>query len=151
MGLSSREIEIARQIFHGISTHNISEQLKLSYHTVRNHIKYIYHKIGISTRSEMLIWCDWKLFSLSSKTKIRDLWGSNNKNDSFESFLFGCDWSITIPSLEKCLIKVVGKYKSTDTNPIGLNLPGVPDNIILSEFGVYYRNMEKNYFKYSLI
>ena len=55
-GLSSRELEIAALIFQGISTHNISEQLNLSYHTVRNHIKHIYLKIGVSTRSEMLTW-----------------------------------------------------------------------------------------------
>ena len=55
-GLSSRELEIATLLIKGISSHNISEQLNLSYHTVRNHIKHIYHKIGVSTRSEMLTW-----------------------------------------------------------------------------------------------
>ena len=55
-GLSSRELEIATLLIQGISTHNISEQLNLSYHTVRNHIKHIYLKIGVSTRSEMLTW-----------------------------------------------------------------------------------------------
>jgi DNA-binding CsgD family transcriptional regulator len=55
-GLSSRELEIAGLIFQGISAHDISEQLNISYHTVRNHIKHIYHKIGVSTRSEMLTW-----------------------------------------------------------------------------------------------
>lgn len=55
-GLSSRELEIAALIFQGISAHKISEQLNLSYHTVRNHIKHIYSKIGVSTRSEMLTW-----------------------------------------------------------------------------------------------
>jgi len=57
-GLSSRELEIATLLIQGISTHYISEQLNLSYHTVRNHIKHIYHKIGVSTRSEMLTWGD---------------------------------------------------------------------------------------------
>ena len=57
-GLSSRELEIATLIFQGISTHHISEQLNLSYHTIRNHIKHIYSKIGVSTRSEMLTWGD---------------------------------------------------------------------------------------------
>ena len=34
----------------------LSEQLNLSYHTVRNHIKHIYRKIDVSSRSEMLTW-----------------------------------------------------------------------------------------------
>jgi DNA-binding CsgD family transcriptional regulator len=57
-GLSSRELEIATLILQGISTHHVSEQLNLSYHTIRNHIKHIYSKIGVSTRSEMLTWGD---------------------------------------------------------------------------------------------
>jgi DNA-binding NarL/FixJ family response regulator len=55
-GLSSRELEVAALIIQGISTHNVSEQLNLSYHTIRNHIKHIYCKLGVSTRSEMLTW-----------------------------------------------------------------------------------------------
>ncbi len=55
-GLSCRELEIATLIYQGISAQNISEQLNLSYHTIRNHIKHIYSKLGVSTRSEMLTW-----------------------------------------------------------------------------------------------
>lgn len=55
-GLSSRELEIAVLIIQGISTHNVSDQLNLSYHTIRNHLKHIYSKLGVSTRSEMLTW-----------------------------------------------------------------------------------------------
>ncbi len=55
-GLSSRELEIATLIIQGVSTHNVSDQLNLSYHTIRNHIKHIYSKLGVSTRSEMLTW-----------------------------------------------------------------------------------------------
>ncbi len=55
-GLTSRELEIAALIYQGISTRNISEQINLSYHTIRNHIKHIYCKIGVSTRSEMMTW-----------------------------------------------------------------------------------------------
>ncbi len=55
-GLTDRELEIATLIYQGISTRNISEQLNLSYHTVRNHIKHIYSKMNVSSRSEMLTW-----------------------------------------------------------------------------------------------
>ena len=55
-GLTKRELEIARLIYQGTNTRDISEEINLSYHTVRNHIKNIYSKLGVSTRSEMLVW-----------------------------------------------------------------------------------------------
>ncbi|GEM_PF-1739161 len=56
VGLTNRELEIAVLIYHGLSSHNIASQLNLSYHTVRDHIKHIYSKMGVSTRGEMLMW-----------------------------------------------------------------------------------------------
>jgi DNA-binding CsgD family transcriptional regulator len=56
IGLTNRELEIAMLIYQGISPREISENINLSYHTVRNHLKSIYKKMGISTRSEMLVW-----------------------------------------------------------------------------------------------
>ena len=55
-GLTNREIEIAILIYQGTSPREIAEQIHLSYHTVRNHLKSIYSKLGVSTRSEMLVW-----------------------------------------------------------------------------------------------
>ena len=55
-GLTKRELEIATLIYQGTNTRDISEEINLSYHTVRNHIKSIYTKLGVSTRSEMLVW-----------------------------------------------------------------------------------------------
>ncbi len=55
-GLTKRELEIATLIYQGTNTRDISEEINLSYHTVRNHIKSIYSKLGVSTRSEMLVW-----------------------------------------------------------------------------------------------
>jgi len=57
VGLTSRELEIAALIHQGISPQNIADQLNVSYHTVRNHLKHIYCKIGVSTRGEMMTWC----------------------------------------------------------------------------------------------
>jgi len=54
-GLTHRELEITMLIYQGNSTREIAEEISLSYHTVRNHIKNIYHKLGVSTRSEMLV------------------------------------------------------------------------------------------------
>ncbi len=55
-GLTKRELEITTLIYQGINTRDISEKINLSYHTVRNHIKSIYSKLGVSSRSEMLVW-----------------------------------------------------------------------------------------------
>ncbi|MBX3616874.1 helix-turn-helix transcriptional regulator [Nitrosomonas sp.] len=54
-GLTNRELEIATLIYQGNSPKEIAEEICLSYHTVRNHIKNIYSKLGVSTRSEMLV------------------------------------------------------------------------------------------------
>ncbi|PTN10961.1 response regulator transcription factor [Nitrosomonas aestuarii] len=55
-GLTHRELEIALLIYQGIPTREIAETIHLSYHTVRNHIKNIYSKLEVSSRSEMLLW-----------------------------------------------------------------------------------------------
>ncbi len=54
-GLTSRELEIATLMYQGNSPKEIAEEINLSYHTVRNHIKHIYSKLGVATRSEMLV------------------------------------------------------------------------------------------------
>lgn len=54
-GLTNRELEISMLIYQGNSAHEIAEEIHLSYHTVRNHIKSIYNKLGVSRRSEMLV------------------------------------------------------------------------------------------------
>lgn len=53
--LTNRELEIATLIYQGNSPREIAGEINLSYHTVRNHIKSIYSKLGVSTRSEMLV------------------------------------------------------------------------------------------------
>lgn len=53
--LTNRELEIATLIYQGNSPREIAVEINLSYHTVRNHIKSIYSKLGVSTRSEMLV------------------------------------------------------------------------------------------------
>ncbi|WP_370652773.1 helix-turn-helix transcriptional regulator [Sediminibacterium sp.] len=48
-------MEIATLIYQGNSPKEIAGEINLSYHTVRNHIKSIYSKLDVSTRSEMLV------------------------------------------------------------------------------------------------
>ena len=54
-GLTPRELEITMLIYQGMKTREIAETIHLSYHTVRNHIKSIYSKLGVSSRGEMLV------------------------------------------------------------------------------------------------
>lgn len=55
-GLTQRELEIAALIIKGNTARAISEKINLSYHTIRNHIRNIYSKTGVSNRIEMLNW-----------------------------------------------------------------------------------------------
>jgi DNA-binding NarL/FixJ family response regulator len=53
--LSPREEEIARLAAHGLSNRQISEQLDLSEHTVKNYLFRIFEKLGVSTRVELTL------------------------------------------------------------------------------------------------
>jgi DNA-binding CsgD family transcriptional regulator len=52
-GLSARERDIVRCIARGLSTPDIAAQLFLSGHTVRDYIKSIFEKVGVSSRGEL--------------------------------------------------------------------------------------------------
>ncbi|MFB7085536.1 response regulator transcription factor, partial [Streptomyces sp. NPDC056296] len=52
--LSERELEVSRRVARGLSTSGISEELHLSPHTVRDHIKAIFEKLGVSSRGELV-------------------------------------------------------------------------------------------------
>ncbi len=53
-GLSERELEITQCVSRGLPTGEIAEQLFLSPHTVRDHIKAIFEKVGVSSRGELV-------------------------------------------------------------------------------------------------
>lgn len=50
-GLSEREREILELMVKGLIKKEIAEQLKLSYHTVDNHLRSIYTKLHVHTRT----------------------------------------------------------------------------------------------------
>jgi DNA-binding NarL/FixJ family response regulator len=54
--LSRREEEIARLAAHGLSNRQISEQLSLSEHTVKNYLFRVFEKLGVSTRVELTLY-----------------------------------------------------------------------------------------------
>ena len=51
--LAWRERQIARMIISGYATHRIANELFLSAHTVRDHLKSIFTKTGVTSRAEL--------------------------------------------------------------------------------------------------
>ena len=52
--LSLREREITELISHGLGTAEIAGRLHLSAHTVRDYLKAIFEKVGVSSRGELV-------------------------------------------------------------------------------------------------
>jgi DNA-binding CsgD family transcriptional regulator len=53
-GLTERETEIVLLLARGLSVKEIAAELSISGHTVRDHVKAIYDKAGVSTRGELV-------------------------------------------------------------------------------------------------
>ena len=53
--LTQRELEILNGLFEGQSDQKIAETLFISKHTVRSHIKTLFRKLGVTTRSQAII------------------------------------------------------------------------------------------------
>jgi DNA-binding CsgD family transcriptional regulator len=53
-GLSPRERDVVRAIARGSSTPDIAAELFLSPHTVRDYIKSVFEKVGVSSRGELI-------------------------------------------------------------------------------------------------
>jgi DNA-binding NarL/FixJ family response regulator len=54
--LSEREQQVVAMIVEGMTNKEISRQLGISEHTVKNHIFRIFDKLGISSRVELLLY-----------------------------------------------------------------------------------------------
>jgi len=52
--LSARELEVLNFLAEGLSNQEIAQRLKLSRHTVKNYVVRILHKLGTSSRFELL-------------------------------------------------------------------------------------------------
>jgi DNA-binding CsgD family transcriptional regulator len=52
--LTEREQEITQLVSHGASTTEMADRLFLSPHTVRDHVKAIFEKVGVSSRGELV-------------------------------------------------------------------------------------------------
>jgi ATP/maltotriose-dependent transcriptional regulator MalT len=56
--LSVREVEILNLIARGFSTQEVAELIQLSQHTVVTHIKKVYRKLRVNSRSQALYEAD---------------------------------------------------------------------------------------------
>ncbi|MDP9474942.1 MAG: LuxR C-terminal-related transcriptional regulator [Actinomycetota bacterium] len=53
-GLSPREEELAKLVVRGLSTARISRTLFISEHTVNNHLRSVFEKVGVRSRGELV-------------------------------------------------------------------------------------------------
>jgi DNA-binding CsgD family transcriptional regulator len=52
--LTRREREVARLVIDGLSTEDIAAALFISVHTVRDHLKTMFGKVGVSRRQDLV-------------------------------------------------------------------------------------------------
>jgi DNA-binding NarL/FixJ family response regulator len=55
--LSKREEKVVRLVAEGLTNRQISVELVLSEHTIRNYLFKIFDKLGVSTRVELVLYC----------------------------------------------------------------------------------------------
>jgi DNA-binding NarL/FixJ family response regulator len=54
--LSTRELQVVMLVAEGLSNREISQQLRLSEHTVKNYMFRIFDKLGLSSRAELMLY-----------------------------------------------------------------------------------------------
>jgi non-specific serine/threonine protein kinase len=65
-GLTGREVQVSGLVAEGLTNREIGVRLGLSHHTVDNHLRRIYGKVGVSSRTGLATW--WVRAGLESRT-----------------------------------------------------------------------------------
>lgn len=66
--LTRREQDVTRLILQGVATSQIADELVISVHTVRQHLKSIFDKAGVRSRRDLVA----KIFYSHYETRLRD-------------------------------------------------------------------------------
>ena len=66
--LTAREKDVVRLVAEGMANREIAQQLKLSEHTVKNHLFRIFEKLGFSNRVELVLYAITNLGQSASET-----------------------------------------------------------------------------------
>jgi DNA-binding NarL/FixJ family response regulator len=74
--LSKREEEVVRLVAEGMSNKEVSAQLGLSEHTIKNYLFRVFDKLGVSTRVELVLYC----LQQRQKDEMPGRNGSNHKD-----------------------------------------------------------------------
>jgi len=57
VGLTPREVDVLSLITQGLSNQEIAEQSYLSINSVKTYIRSAYRRIGVTSRSQAVVWC----------------------------------------------------------------------------------------------
>ncbi|HTX13710.1 MAG TPA: response regulator transcription factor [Candidatus Baltobacteraceae bacterium] len=68
--LTKRERDVARLVADGLTNREVSKQLGLSEHTVRNYLLRVFDKLGVSTRVELVLYCLQQRQQVSAPTTM---------------------------------------------------------------------------------